>query len=581
MNVLRDIVRLMRLCIAGPGGKAGIPLYAVVLALELVEIVVSLRMIAWTKDFYDALQQLDAAETARQVGIFGLIVGAASALVLSSGYLRKLLEIRWRRALTAQVLDLWMNGRAYLRSGAARDQDKLDNPDQRIAEDCRIFLGASATSGHISAAGLIPLTLDLITNVVGLFSYVALLWSLSTFALDLSFIGIDAELPRYMVWAAFIYVALSTGATHLLGRPLKQLYFGQQRREADFRFALVRVRQNAEAVAQSRGEAAERGELDRRFDGIALNWRRLMNRELILSLFTAPYRRTVLRIPTFLALPAFFAGNVTFGGLMQLGSAFANVATSLSWFIFSYRALAELAAATTRLANFIDSLGPDNHSGIDVRTGPHGQLRISDLALATPDGRRLLDIPALAIEQGETVWLKGASGLGKTTLIKALAGIWPHGTGTIDTPAASSIFLTQQPYFPLGTARDAVAYPDMADAFDPPAIDDALAKAGFEAERIPAMAGAAVEGLSGGERQRLALARLFLHQPQWVILDEATSALDDEAERAVLARLRAALPGCTIVIVSHREPEGLGTVRGIDLARRTASSPQARTLEQA
>ena len=241
MLVLRHIDRLMKLCIKGPGGKVAIAYYVIVLALELADIAVSLRMIAWTKDFYDALQQVNAPEALRQISIFGLIVLVAVALGLASTYVRKLLEIRWRGALTSQILDRWLERKAYLRMKRGAEGSNLDNPDQRIAEDCRIFL-AGATMDHGSASGIISMSLDLITRIVALFSYVALLWSLSAFALDLSFVGIDVELPRYMVWAAFAYVALSSGITHLLGRPLKQLYVWQQRREADYRFALVRMR---------------------------------------------------------------------------------------------------------------------------------------------------------------------------------------------------------------------------------------------------------------------------------------------------------------------------------------------------
>ncbi|KQZ29465.1 hypothetical protein ASD50_01515 [Mesorhizobium sp. Root552] len=576
MLVLRHIIRLMKLCIRGPGGKVGIAYYVVVLALELADIAVSLRMIAWTKDFYDALQQANAPEALRQIGIFSLIVLVAVALGLSSTYLRKLLEIRWRGALTSQILDRWLEGKAYLRMKRGADGSNLDNPDQRIAEDCRIFL-AGATMDHGSASGIISMSLDLVTRIVALFSYVALLWSLSAFALDLSFIGIDAELPRYMVWAAFAYVALSSGITHLLGRPLKQLYVWQQRREADYRFALVRLRENAEAVALSDGEPSERKEIDTRFTGIIANWRQLINRELILSLFTAPYHRTVLRIPIFLALPVFFAGNLTFGSLMQLGSAFSSVVTTLSWFIFAYRPLAELAAASSRLGRFLEEMDKHPQGGIHATIGPSDKLVIANLSLSTPQGRRLLDVPGLDIERGETVWLKGASGIGKTTLLKALAAIWPYGSGRLVVPSTTSTFLPQHPYLPLGGIADAVAYPRSAGDLPDGDIKAALAAAGFPSERMSMP----IDGLSGGEHQRLALARLFLHRPAWIFLDEAMSALDTRAENHLLKRLRHDLPGSTFVIVSHRSPEAIGGVRIVDLDRSKPAGIHAGTMEDA
>ena len=550
------------------------------LALDLASVAISLRLIAWTKDFYDALQQMNGSEALRQVGIFGMIVALEVTRNLSAAYLQKLLEIRWRHALTSQVLDRWLSTKAYLHMKVSADGGMMDNPDQRIAEDCRIFLAGPATD-HGSATGVVPLSIDVITRVVGLVSYLTVLWGLSTFALDLSFIGIDGELPRYMVWLAFVYVALATGVTHFLGRPLKQLYFNQQRREADYRFALVRIRENADAVAMSSGEKAERTELDRRFAGIVGNWKRLIGRELILGTFTYPYRFTVLRIPTFLGLPAYFAGNVTFGGLMQLGSAFSQVVTTLSWFIFAYRPLAELAAASSRLGRFVESMERSYPSMIEIDTGPDDRLIADGLALRTPQGDQLLDLPSLGIERGETVWLKGASGVGKTTLMKACAGIWPHGSGKVAFPPSPSVFLPQNPYLPLGGIADAVAYPAQASDFPPHEIDAALIMAGMPAKRLRELGGGAPEGLSGGERQRVALARLFLHRPDWAFLDEATSALDQESERELLARLRRTLPGSTLVIVSHRKPEGAGRVRTIDLTRQRASLADSRRMETA
>ncbi|PZO82001.1 MAG: ABC transporter [Mesorhizobium amorphae] len=567
--VLRHIAFLVRLTIAGPGGKAGVPLYFVVLALELASVLVGLRLIAWTKDFYDALQGMNVGEALRQVGIFGVIVVAEVARELSASYLRKLLEIRWRRALTAQVLDRYLADKTFWRLGASG----IDNPDQRIAEDCRLFLAGPATD-HSTQSGAIPLSMDVVTRVVGLFSYLAVLWGLSTFPLPLSFLGVDWELSRYMVWAAFLYVALASGVTHLLGRQLKGLYFDQQRREADYRFALARLRENVDAIALSNGEGAERRGFGRLFDAIMVNWRRLIGRELILSSFTYPYRFTVLRIPTFLGLPAFFGGGVTFGGLMQLGSAFSQVVTTLSWFIFAYRPLAELAAAASRLGAFVDAAeaSKSRRTGPDIAPSPDGRLRVRSLRVCTATGQTLFSLPALELQLGQTVWLKGVSGVGKTTLLKTLAGLWPHAEGEVDLPRASLLFLPQQPYAPLGAVADAVAYPAAEEDFAPGTIEKALRTVGVARLGTDGLA-----GLSGGERQRLMLARLLVHRPDWAFLDEATSALDPEAEQALFSALRTALPQTTFVVVSHREPLGLGPVRTVPIT----STPHSFTLQPA
>ena len=563
LRVLGQFWRLLKLAIGGEGGKLGILLYLVVLALELSQILVSLRMIEWSKVFYDALQQIDAATALTQVGVFFVIVLTGAALTMLSTYTRKHLEIRWRRSLTNAAMGRWLANRSYVKLERERSGSP-DNPDQRIAEDCRFFL-AGPMGEHGGGVGIIPLSLDLISNVVAIFSYVAVLWAIADFALPLAFVGIDGEIPRYMVWAAFLYVALSTGLTHLLGKPLKGLYAEQQRREADFRFGLVRIRENAEPIAMAGGEAAERRDLDRRFGGIVINWKKLIGRELVLMSFTYPYRSTVLRIPTFLALPAFFAGAVTFGGLMQLASAFSQVTTTLSWFIFSYRPLADLVAAAGRLDAFLDATdGSSARPGIVERPSPHGSLAFSALELYAPDGRRLLGLDSLELRPGEAVWLAGPSGLGKTTLLKTLAGTWPHATGRIDTPAGTTGFLPQESYLPAGGVLDAVAYPR-----DPAEISVAEREAALRAvglgHLILSATADAGKGLSGGEQQRLALARLLLLKPEWAFLDEATSALDVAAERQLLGLLGRELPGTTFIVVAHREPTGLGAVRKVEL----------------
>ena len=576
-RVLGQFWRLLKLCIAGEGGKFGLVLYAIVLGLELSQILVSLRMIEWSKSFYDALQQVDGPTALTQVGVFFIIVFIGVGLTLLSSFTRQHLQIRWRRSLTNAAMTRWLANRSFLKLERERTGG-LDNPDQRIAEDCRFFL-AGPMGEHGGGIGLIPLSLDLITNVVAIFSYVAVLWSIASFALPLGFMGIEGEIPRYMVWAAFIYVALSTGLTHFLGRPLKRLYAEQQRREADFRFGLIRVRENAEPIAMAAGEAAERRDLDRRFGGIVINWKKLINRELILMSFTYPYRSTVLRIPTFLALPAFFAGSVTFGGLMQLASAFSSVTTTLSWFIFSYRPLADLVAAASRLDSFLNATeGSSARPGIVERPSPDGSLGLSGLELFAPDDRRLLDLDQLSLRQGESVWLSGPSGLGKTTLLKTVAGIWPHATGRIETPAGVTSFLPQDAYLPVGGVLESVAYPRVPADLSVAEREAALRAVGL-GHLIAPDDGETQKGLSGGEQQRLALARLLLHKPDYAFLDEATSALDLAAERQLLNLLRERLPGTAFLVVAHREPTGLGPLRKVELrAARTASSPSLETV---
>lgn len=552
--LFRDLWRLVRLCTTGTDGRIGILYFFVVLALSLSSIKITLLMIAWTAEFYDALEKVDAAEAVRQIGIFAILVGINVIRALAADYIRKLLQIRWRRALTTVMLDRWLDGKTYWhlqQMSAADGNGKLvDNPDQRIADDCKLFIN-----------GLLTETLDLITAIVGLFSYVALLWSLSTFPLDLSSVGIPLSIPHYMVWAAFLYVAISSGVSHLLGAPLRKLLFVQQRREADFRFGLARLRESSDAVALMDGEPAERRLLHGRFADIVTNWRRLIGREFLLDCFVKPYNFTILRIPLFLGLPAYLAGSVSLGGLMQIASAFTNVVTTLSWFIFSYRQLADLVATTQRLSGFLNAaqaIAAAPATNLQHTGGDGSSLQMRDVTLKTPDGQELLRIPDLAITPGEAVWFSGPSGVGKSTLLKAVAGLWRHGSGAITTPDATRLILPQRPYQPLDSLTEAASYPLPPDATPPIDRVALLQQVGLD----PAQS---IDGLSGGEQQRLALARILATRPDWVFLDEATSALDLEAEAELLTKLRNALPAATFVVIAHREPTGLGPLRRIDL----------------
>jgi putative ATP-binding cassette transporter len=554
-RALAEVWRIAVLAAWRPGGRLGLLLFAAIFALGLATIQVTVRLIRWTNDFYSALQRLDVPGAIHQIGIFFLLVALSAALHLAATWLRKLLQLRWRQTLTEAALDAWLGGRAYwhLRNHGA---DGLDNPDQRIAEDCRIFVYRLTTEA-----------LELITNLVALVSYVSILWSLSTFPLALTVFGAEIAIPRYMVAAAPLYVALATGMTHWLGRPLIDLNAAQQKAEADFRYALARIRDNAEPVAFARGETAERRVFDARFTLIARNWWQLMNRDLVLGLFTRPYMQTVLRIPLFLALPAFLAGRVTFGGLMQIASAFQNVVTTLSWFIFSYRDLAELFATARRLGTFFAACDAVAESGA-APSPTHGPLVIQDLSLATPDGRPLFHLPHLTVAPGETIWLSAPSGHGKTSLARTVAGLRPPSSGHVALPPGRLLVLPQKAYAPLGNIADAVAYPSDRKEVGDTAITRALAMVGLDRLAHPdgLATDAAQAGLSGGETQRVGLARLIVHRPDWAILDEATSALDADAERVVLASLRHALPQAGLIVISHRPPEGLDGVRRINLA---------------
>ena len=560
-NTLNAIWRLLRMAAGGPFRWAGFALLAFIIGCHIAGIQITLRLIQWSADFYNALQRLDAPAVVTQLGVFATLIGTSAGLYLVGTFARQHLQIRWRRRLTDAVLDKWLPAKAYWFLQPSLGGASIDNPDQRIAEDCREFVESLLTK-----------VLDFLISLIGLYAFVTLLWELSTFPLAFELFGIAFEIPRYMVWAAPVYVAVATGLTHALGRQMPGLLAEQQKREADFRFALMRLRENAAAVALSDGEQSERRTLDRRFEALVGNWRKVIAREFIFGLFQRPYFQTVLRVPMFLALPAFLAGKVTLGGLMQVASAFQNTVTTLSWFVFNYKFVSDLVATTKRIQRFLDEIeGVDGIARpLDRTRSSDGALRMRDVSIFTPDRRPLLQIGELAINKGDTVWLSGASGLGKSTLLKALAGLWTFGEGRVELPEGNLCFMPQQVYMPLAPLVAAAAYPAEPDSMAPGTIEGLLRKTGL-GHRLDAGDDNATD-LSVGEQQRLALVRLILARPDWAFLDEATSALDLETERLVMSLLRAELPATTFVIVAHREPQGLGDVRNVPLGCELSSA---------
>ncbi len=572
-NTLKRIAFLLFLCIRGKGGKIGILYCFIVLVLNLVEIQLAIRMISWNKDFFSALEKYDAHAALWQIGIFGLVTLAGALQFLLASYIRQLVQIRWRTTLTRASLERWFADKAYWHLNTD-ENSQLDNPDQRISEDCRIFVDRLTGKG-----------LDLFTGIIGLATYLTLLWKLSAFPIVFTLFGTEIVIEHYLVWAAPVYVLISSGLTHWMGAPLMQLNVIAQHREADMRFALARLRESREAIALENGETAENDIIEKRYGRIIENWRHRINREFILGLFTRPYYMTVLRIPLFLAFPAYLAGFVALGGLMQLGSAFTRLVTTLSWFIFSYKELAELSATANRLSSFMhqaEAIGKQS-SPLAVSSSPDNRLCIRNLTVRNPSGQNLLHIPELVVTAGEAVWIDGPSGIGKSTLLKALSGIWPYCDGEIALPAGKILFMPQKAYLPLGSLAECIAYPGKPG--DTTSIRQLLKKVGLTCPRHDAQLEQAGEigsdyRLSGGEQQRLMVARILAAQPKWVFLDEATSSLDACAEEQLYHLLRTSLPDTGFIVIAHREPKGLGQYRRIDLWS-SSGQPGRHTLTHA
>jgi putative ATP-binding cassette transporter len=519
----------------------GLGLLVAVIGLSLFLVFLNVKFNTWYKDFWDAVQERKSAESYRLVGVFAFLAflyiwGAVYRL-----YLRQMLEIEWRKWLNERYLRNWLGERAYYKLQLL--DRGTDNPDQRIAEDLRVFVELT-----------LRLALGLLSAVVTLVSFVAILWTLSG-ALEVMGISI----PGYMVWAALLYAIVGSWLTHWIGKPLIRLEFERQRYEADYRFSLVRLRENSEGVALYRGEQEELGNFRTRFANVIANWWSVMRKQKQLGFFTISYDQLAVIFPLLVALPRYFSGAMQIGGLMQISSAFGQVQGSLSWFIEAYTLFAQWKATVDRLTGFSASLNAvreeaDQLDGERVEVAQEG-LGVEGLVLGLPQGQTLLEPTTLELKPHEDVLVTGASGAGKSTFFRALAGIWPYWKGRIRLPkGARLLFLPQKPYLPIGSLKHAVSYPDEVGKHPDGEVASALGAVGLghlagNLERSENWA----QVLSGGEQQRLAFARALLTKPDWLFLDEATASLPEQDQDRLYRLLKERLPGATLVSIGHRD----------------------------
>src|SRR5712691_4511364 len=518
-------------------------LLAAVVALNLVYVWLTVRLNRWNNDFYNALQNYDWASFWWQFAIFGIIAAAIIVVLVYQSYLQRILHVRWRQWLTHQFLRRWLSDRAYYH--IQLDQTATDNPDQRIADDLDRFTGTS-----------LDLSLGLLNAVVTLCSFLLILWTLSgplvvPLGGDLSF-----TIPGYMVFAALFYAVAGTFITHWIGNPLARLTFDQQRYEADFRFSLVRLRENAESVAFFGGEEREQIIFHRRFARVVANWWGIIRRRKRLAWFTTGYGQVAVVFPFLVAAPRYFAKEIQLGGLMQIASAFGRVQESLSFIVSSYTEIAGYRAVVERLQGFrarVDDIAAQRQGPQPIAIARSGSgVAIAGLDLDLPDGRPLRRDIALTAGPGAPVLVTGPSGSGKSTLLRAIAGLWPFGRGNIRVGDGHMLFVPQRPYLPLGTLADAIAYPKLDHQPRRAELEAALHAVGLSylVDQLDED-GNWAQRLSGGEQQRLGFARVLLVQPEIVFLDEATSALDEAAETALYRLLREADWHPTIVSVGH------------------------------
>ncbi|SAL42466.1 ABC transporter [Caballeronia choica] len=525
-------------------------LLVAIIAINMTVVWINVRLNRWNADFYNALQSKNVHDFPQLLLVFTVLAFAYILLAVYGRYLRQMLGFRWRQWLTDKYLEQWLGDRAFYRI----ERDRLaDNPDQRISDDLQSF-----------ATTTLSLSLDLLSTLVTLVTFITILWTIAG-ALTLTAFGTPLVIPGYMVWAAALYAIAGSLIIQKVGHPLVSINYQQQKVEADFRFGLIRVRENAEQIAFYDGIGTETANAKTIFARIRDNWWMIMKYTKRMTFVLSFYGQIAIIFPIMVAAPRYFAGAFSFGVLMQISSAFGTVSDSFSWFINSYSTLVEWRATVNRLREFKrvmrsthirEAISPATvHGGINLHYTDTNALTTSGLSLALPNGTPLARVADVSIEPGSRWLVHGPSGSGKSTLMRALAGLWPFGDGTIDAPVdAKMMFIPQQSYLPIGTLKAALAYPSPGGTFSDEESREVLRACNLAdyGDRLEQL-GHWAKMLSPGEQQRLAAARVLLHKPDFVFLDEATSALDADNELHIYNTLVERLPNAAMLSVAHRD----------------------------
>ncbi len=521
--------------------RKGVILLCSVVGFTLALVWVEVQFNDWNKGFYDTFEHKDRLGFYLELGRFAFLAVLFIVLAVYKQYLQQMLMIEWRAWLTDTYLQDWLDGQAYYRLQLL--DRGTDNPDQRIADDLNGFVDLT-----------LSLSLGLLSAIVTLVSFVGILWVISG---PLEVGGVT--IPGYMVWVALLYAIAGTWLTHLIGQPLIGMNFARQRVEADFRFALVRLRENSEGVALYRGEAGELAGFKARFADVIAKWWAIMEKQKQVTWFTAFYAQLAIIFPFVVSAPRYFSGAAPLGSIFQTASAFGQVQGALSWFIGAYPSFANWRATVERLTGFTQALAraraeADRLDGERLE-GEDAGLTLEHLVISLPQGSPLLGDTSLRLAPGESVFVTGPSGSGKSTLFRSIAGIWPYWQGRILLPkGARLLFLPQKAYLPIGTLKNAIAYPAQADAVSDAEVTEALVAVG-----LGALQGDLARDenwgqvLSGGEQQRVAFARALINRPEWLFLDEASAALPEQAQAEMYSLMRERLPQTTLVSIGHRE----------------------------
>ena len=522
-------------------------LTAGMVVLGVVNVGIALWLNIWNRDFFNALDKKDGAELLQLLWILAAIVVSAGIAVAVQLHIKRRLQVNWRSWLSHVTVLRWLDaGRQYQLGMMA---DEVDNPDGRIAEDIRV-----------STELAVEFAQSILQCVLQLFTFLSVLWILSG-TMPIYLFGFAFDLPGYMVWAAVVYAVVGSALTYALGRGLIHAGNVRQSREADFRSGLTRAREHAEGIALMRGEADERERLSGSLFELRAAWNVQTRGQGNLSLLTSALAYLAPVVPLIVALPRYLGGEIALGGLMQTAQAFSSVQWALSWLIDNFPKFAEWRASTDRVVHLHLTLGDledDAAAADDARIVVHpatesDRLVMRELGVARPDGEMLVAEAEVEILRAERVLIRGQSGSGKSTIMRAVAGVWPWGRGAIHLPTGAITFMPQKPYFPLGTLRDIMLYPAAPEGISDEALKDMLHRVGLdhlrdrldETERWDHI-------LSGGEQQRVAFARVLVHKPAWIFMDEATSALDEAGQENVMKLLIEELPETSVVSIGHR-----------------------------
>ncbi len=529
------------------------------LVFGIINVAIALWLNIWNRDFFNALEKRDTSALVEQLYILAVIVASAGIAVALQLHIRRRLQFNWRAWLTHVTALRWLNsGRQYQLSLLA---EECDNPDGRIAEDIRI-----------STEFAVEFAQSILQCVLQLITFLGVLWVLSG-DLPITIGGVAFSLPGYMVWAAVLYALFGSILTYALGSGLIEAGNVRQGREADMRSVLIRARENAEGIALMRGEQDERDRLKEAVGELRTAWHAQTRGQGSLALLTSSLAYLAPVVPLVVALPRYLGGELQLGGLMQTAQAFSSVQWALSWLIDNFSKFADWRASTDRvvhlhmaLHDLEETAEAPNGERIDVTPGVGDRLILREVGLSRPDGEALVAEAEVEIGRGERVLIRGKSGSGKSTIMRAVAGVWPWGSGSVELPRGEIAFMPQKPYFPLGTLREAMLYPKEPNGITDDDLREALHEVGLdhlrgrldEEERWDHI-------LSGGEQQRVAFARTLIHKPDWIFMDEATSALDEAGQENVMNLLLEKLPDTAVVSIGHRPGLELFHTRELEL----------------